>query len=92
MANPDPELKQDIKKLIVETLRLEEVKADDIGDADPLFSPERGLGLDSLSALEILSALEYRFGVRFESDGASRKHFESVDTLAAFVCSARNPT
>ena len=39
----------------VESLRLEEVKPENITDDEPLFSPTEGLGLDSLSALELLS-------------------------------------
>lgn len=83
-----PELRQQIKELIVNTLRLENVKPEQIGDEEPLFSPESSLGLDSLSALELLSALEYTFKVRFENDGSARQHFESVATLANFVQSA----
>ena len=85
----ETELKTDIKKLIVETLRLEDVKPDDIKDADPLFSREVGLGLDSLNALELLTAIEYKFGVRFASDGTAKQHFASVEALAAFVKSAK---
>ncbi len=85
---PQPELRQQIKELIVNTLRLENVKPEQIGDEEPLFSPQSTLGLDSLSALELLSALEYTFKVRFENDGSARQHFESVATLANFVQSA----
>jgi acyl carrier protein len=83
-----PQLRQQIKELIVNTLRLENVTPEQIGDEEPLFSPESSLGLDSLSALELLSALEYTFKVRFENDGSARQHFESVATLANFVQSA----
>lgn len=85
---PQPQLRQQIKELIVNTLRLENVKPEQIGDEEPLFSPDSTLGLDSLSALELLSALEYTFKVRFENDGSARQHFESVATLANFVQSA----
>ncbi|PTL75011.1 phosphopantetheine-binding protein [Vitiosangium sp. GDMCC 1.1324] len=84
----DPQLNQQIKELIVTTLRLEGVKPESIADEEPLFSPTNPLGLDSLSALELLSAIEFTFKVRFENDGSARQHFESVSTLAAFVRSA----
>ena len=48
----------DIKKLIVEVLDLEDMKAEDIGDEDELFGG--GLGLDSIDALELESLGEYR--------------------------------
>ncbi len=82
-------LKTELKNLIVETLRLEDVKAEDIKDAEPLFSRDVGLGLDSLNALELLTAIEYKFGVRFASDGTAKQHFQSVESLAAFVQSAK---
>ncbi len=87
MANA--ELKSELKKLIVDTLRLESVQPEQIGDAEPLFSQDQGLGLDSLSALELLSAIEFQYKVRFEGDGTAKHHFQSVDSLAAFVESAR---
>jgi acyl carrier protein len=81
----EPELRASLKALIVETLRLEDVKPETIKDEEPLFSPTEGLGLDSLSALEILSAIEFKYGVRFESDGSAKQHFKSVATLAAYL-------
>lgn len=81
----DTELKSALKHLIVETLRLDEVKPDAIADEEPLFSPTEGLGLDSLSALELLSAIEFKFRVRFDSDGSAKQHFKNVSTLAAFL-------
>jgi acyl carrier protein len=81
----ETELKTSLKELIVESLRLEEVKAQDIKDDEPLFSPTEGLGLDSLSALELLSAIEYKYNIRFEGDGSAKEHFRSVATLAAYI-------
>ena len=49
-------LKSDLKKLIVETLRLEDVQPAEIAVEAPLFG--NGLGLDSVYALEIVVALE----------------------------------
>lgn len=81
----ETELRTSLKGLIVETLRLEDVKPETIKDEEPLFSPTEGLGLDSLSALEILSAIEYKYGVKFEGDGSAKQHFRSVATLAAYL-------
>lgn len=83
-------LREEIKDLIVTTLRLENVDPRDIGDTELLFSPEARLGLDSLAALELLAAIEFTYKVRFPDDGSARDHFESVSTLAAFVASARS--
>jgi acyl carrier protein len=83
-------LREELKDLIVTTLRLENVNPQDIGDTELLFSPEARLGLDSLAALEVLAAIEFTYKIRFPDDGSARQYFESVSTLAGFVASARN--
>jgi acyl carrier protein len=82
-------LRKQLRELLVETLRLQDVKPEDIDESAPLFAPDNRLGLDSLCALELLSAIEFTFNVRFANDGSAREHFESITTLAAFVASAR---
>ena len=81
-------LKLQIKELIIEALELEDIKPEDIVDSAPLF--REGLGLDSIDALELGIALKKKFGVKFSAESAeSKKHFASVDTLAAFIESER---
>lgn len=82
-------LRDQLKALLVEELRLEGVTPGDIDDFEALFAQDNRLGLDSLSALELLSAVEFKFDVVFPSDGSAKPHFESIATLAAFVESAR---
>ena len=80
----DLEFELEIKRLIISTLDLEDVTADDIDAEMPLFGD--GLGLDSIDALELGVALQKRYGISI--DGRSeevRGHFRSVRTLAAFV-------
>jgi acyl carrier protein len=84
------ELRTQLKELLVSTLRLEDVKPDELDDVAPLFAPNNRLGLDSLCALELLSAIEFTFKVRFANDGSARQHFESIATLADFISSARS--
>ena len=81
-------LEQDIKALIVTTMSLEDVAADDIDTEAPLFN--EGLGLDSIDALELWLALQKRYGVTLAADSEeTRRHFASVRSLAAFVATAR---
>lgn len=81
-------LEQDIKTLIVTTMSLEDVAADDIDTEAPLFN--EGLGLDSIDALELGLALQKRYGVTLAADSEeTRRHFASVRSLAAFVATAR---
>ena len=78
------DLKQQIKELIIGALELEDIRPENIGDSEPIFG--EGLGLDSIDALELGIALKKRFGVKFSSENAdNRKHFASVDALAAYI-------
>ena len=77
-------LKHEIKELIVNALELEDIKPENIGDSEPLFG--EGLGLDSVDALELGIALKKKYGFKFSADNAeNKKHFASVDALAAFI-------
>lgn len=81
-------LEQEIKELIVTTMSLEDIKADDIDAEAPLFN--EGLGLDSIDALELGLALQKRYGVTMAADSEdTRRHFASVKALAAFVAGSR---
>ena len=79
---PD-DLVGELKKLIIETLKLEEVTPEDIADDGQLFGD--GLGLDSIDALELVVALEKRYGVVIPDSEVGERVFRSVNTLARFV-------
>lgn len=77
-------LYQEIKQLIIESLNLEGVTADDIDTNAALFGD--GLGLDSIDALELGIALKNRFGIVLSSENQDvKEHFASVASLAAFI-------
>ena len=81
-------LHAELKKLIVETLALEDTTPDEIDTDAPLFGD--GLGLDSIDALEIARVREERYGVTLDDDPeANQQIFESVRTLTAFVIESR---
>ncbi len=81
-------LEAEIKKLIVETLRLEDISPDDIVSTEPLFV--EGLGLDSIDALEIAMAPEEHYGVVIDDDAdLNRERLASVRNLAAYVVESR---
>jgi acyl carrier protein len=73
----------ELKKLIIETLKLEEVTPEDIEDEGQLFGD--GLGLDSIDALELVVALEKNYGVVIADSEVGERVFRSVNTLAQFV-------
>jgi len=77
-------IEDDIRRLIVEALNLEDMSPEDIDPAEPLFND--GLGLDSIDALEIGVELQKRFGISIDpDDDRIADHFYSVRTLAKFI-------
>ncbi|ANF57051.1 phosphopantetheine-binding protein [Halotalea alkalilenta] len=79
-----PNLSLELKRLIIDTLELEDITPEDIDDAAPLFVD--GLGLDSIDALELGLALQKRYGIRLDAEQDDiHRHFASIDALAALV-------
>ena len=83
MASRMPE-ELEVAELIINTLRLEDVSAQDIDPDAPLFG--QGLGLDSIDALEISLAISKEYGFQIRSDGKdNRRIFSSLRALTAHV-------
>ncbi len=81
-------LEMEVKELIISTMALEDITSADIDSDAPLFN--EGLGLDSIDALELGLALQKRYGVTLAADSEeTRKHFASVNSLAAFIADQR---
>ncbi|MGB0683249.1 MAG: phosphopantetheine-binding protein [Magnetovibrionaceae bacterium] len=77
-------LEEELKKLIVETLNLEDIEPSEIVSDEALFVD--GLGLDSIDALELGMAIQKTYGIKMSSkDENIRSHFQSVRNLAAFI-------
>lgn len=77
-------IEQEMARLIVETLNLEEVTPDQIEPEAPLFGD--GLGLDSLDMLELSMAVEQKYGVALRSDDPEHiKVFASLRSLSAYI-------
>lgn len=78
------DLHTELKRMIIETLDLEDVEVDEIENDAPLFV--EGLGLDSIDALEIGLALQKRYEIKLNSESEETKqHFSSVNALVALV-------
>lgn len=78
------DIKVELKKLIIDSLALEEITPDDIKDDEPLFN--EGLGLDSIDALELGMAIKRKYNISLESNKEeNQKIFYSIDTLSNFV-------
>lgn len=76
------QLKPQIKKIIVNALKLE-VLPEEIGDSEMLFG--ESMDIDSIATLEIVTAIEGAFTIRVEDDELTAELFDSVCTLADYV-------
>lgn len=77
-----------LKVLIIETLKLDDVRPEDIPDDEPLFGSPR-FGLDSIDALELVLKLEKEFGIKIGSSEESRRALSTVSGLAAYIRAAK---
>lgn len=78
-------LLHELRQLLIESLELEDISPEDIGDDTLLFADE-GLGLDSIDALELGVALRKKYQLQLvKGDSQVREHFRSLRTLAEFV-------
>ena len=77
------ELKQNLKKQIIEQLNLVDVSVEDIKDDQELFGVE--LGLDSIDALEFIVLLDSKYGLKIDDPSKVKDIFLSINTLAAFI-------
>jgi acyl carrier protein len=73
---------EDVKAVVVETLGVED-RAATIDATTPLLGslPE----LDSMAVLELVTALEERFGIALDGEDVTAEAFESLASLATLV-------
>ena len=77
------ELKQQVKKQIVEFLNLTSIKPEDIKDNEPLFG--EGLGLDSIDSLELIVLLGREYGITIQDPKEGRKILSDINTMVAYI-------
>ena len=77
------QLKQRLKVLLIEGLKLEDKRPEDIEDSAPIFV--EGLGLDSIDALELVVLVEEHFRITIPDEEVGKEAFASIDDLADFI-------
>jgi acyl carrier protein len=80
----DDALRDQVKALIVQCARLK-VPPSSIGNDQPLFDPQKGLGLDSIDVLELVVNLERSYGVTIQDRETGQRVLQSVNTIVDFI-------
>jgi acyl carrier protein len=82
------ELENELKKLIVSSLALEDVDPMTLSSETPLFG--EGLGLGSIDALELAMALAKNYGVQLQPDAPeNREILKNIRSIAEHVAAHR---
>jgi acyl carrier protein len=76
----------EVRSVLVSTLGVED-RADSLDSSTELFGslPE----LDSMAVVELVTALEARFGITIDDEDISAEMFETLGNLASFVDARR---
>jgi acyl carrier protein len=77
------ELKQQLKKQIIEFLNLTSVSPENIRDDEPLFG--EGLGLDSIDSIELIVLLSREYGINIQDPKEGRKILVDINTMVAYI-------
>lgn len=77
------QLKQQLKKQIIEFLNLTNLKPEDIKDDELIFG--EGLGLDSIDSLELIVLLKREYGIIIQDPKEGRKVLVDVNTMVDYI-------
>ena len=77
------ELKEQLKRQIIQFLNITDLTPADIKDNEPLFGD--GLGLDSIDSLELIVLLKKEYGIDIKDPREGRKVLVDVATMADYI-------
>ncbi|MCK9613594.1 MAG: phosphopantetheine-binding protein [Bacteroidales bacterium] len=79
------DMKLQIKQMIVETLNIKDVNPEEILNDKSLFTGENTITLDSIDGIELIMAIQRKFGVRLDDQNLARNILNTVDSMAEFI-------
>jgi len=78
------ELRLEVKKMILKTINIKDVKPEEIEDDVMIFESEL-LELDSLDGLELVVAIQKDFGVAINDQSHALTILQTVNSIASFI-------
>jgi acyl carrier protein len=88
MSDSPEKLLEEVISLILESVNLRHVDRSTLNAETSLR--KGGLELDSVDILEVIVAIEHKFGVKVEDAAMGEKHFRTLGAIAEFVASQRS--
>jgi len=79
------DIKLETKKLILESLNIEDIQPEEIRDDVSLLSGENTITIDSIDVLEVVVAIQKNFDVKIQDQNHARLIVDTVNTIAEFV-------
>lgn len=76
-------VKEQLKPIILNSLRITDMSPADLRDDQPLLGGE--LEIDSVDILQLVLEIERHFGIKLVEANFDQKHFESLNTLASII-------
>jgi acyl carrier protein len=76
-------VKEQLKPIILNSLRITDLTPGDLRDDQPLLGGE--LEIDSIDILQLVMEIERHFGIKLVQGSFNQKHLESVNALAAII-------
>jgi acyl carrier protein len=78
-----PSIKEQLKPLILKSLRITDLTPEDLRDDQSLLGGE--LEIDSIDVLQLVLEIERHFGIKLVEGNFNQKYLESVNSLAAII-------
>jgi acyl carrier protein len=76
-------VKDELKSIILKSLRITDLTPEDLRDDQPLLGGE--LDIDSIDILQLVLEIERHFGIKLVQANFEPQHMESVATLAGII-------
>ena len=79
------EIRLEVKKLIIETLKFENVRPEDILDDVSFFSGENTIKIDSIDVIELVVSIQKKFNVKIDDQNLAKDVISTVNSISEFV-------